>query len=234
MTLRVCQDGGLGRDVRLPGQRSRSPGRRRSAGAGAGRCSRIGRSTGPPSRGPRRTYTSGQPRPLRRSGELARYSVLVGYIGWLDEPHRVSRRGCSTSAAASVSSTAPGPRPFARVRRRRSRATAVAAPRSGPDDGRVRRRRRAGARPRTLRHRRAQRGALLRRPTRRAFLDQVRGPLAPGGVALISVWRHAGDHHLWKVVDEVLPILDRVEVRNRANTINDRGWIVACCRPAND
>jgi 2-polyprenyl-6-hydroxyphenyl methylase/3-demethylubiquinone-9 3-methyltransferase len=65
----------------------------------------------------------------------------------------------------------------------------------------------------------------------RAFLHRLRACLAPGGYLLVSMWRHPGDHLLWDLVDEVVPILDRVDVRNRANAINRRGWIVACCGP---
>ncbi len=56
--------------------------------------------------------------------------------------------------------------------------------------------------------------------------------LAPGGFVVLSVWRHPGDQSLWRIVDNAFPVLARVEVRNRANAVNPRGWIVACCRPA--
>ena len=63
----------------------------------------------------------------------------------------------------------------------------------------------------------------------RAFLRHLRTSVADDGLVLLSMWRHPGDRRLWKVVDEVFPIVDRVEVRNRANRINRRGWTVACC-----
>jgi hypothetical protein len=45
------------------------------------------------------------------------------------------------------------------------------------------------------------------------------------------VWRHRGDTALWREVADVLELVDRVRVRNEANPVNRRGWIVACCRP---
>jgi 2-polyprenyl-3-methyl-5-hydroxy-6-metoxy-1,4-benzoquinol methylase len=65
-------------------------------------------------------------------------------------------------------------------------------------------------------------------PDARRFLAQVASALARDGLVLISMWRHPGDHVLWRVVDANLPIMDQVEVRNRSNPINKRGWLVSC------
>jgi len=63
-----------------------------------------------------------------------------------------------------------------------------------------------------------------------AFLERVRSLLRGGGVVIISMWRHPGDRRLWKIVDRTLHLIDRVEVRNRRNPVNTRGWIVSCYR----
>jgi len=60
-----------------------------------------------------------------------------------------------------------------------------------------------------------------------AFLDGIRSVLHPDGVLLVSMWRHPGDRALWRRVDDALPILDRVAVRNPANPVNPKGWVVA-------
>lgn len=64
-----------------------------------------------------------------------------------------------------------------------------------------------------------------------AFLGRIGALTNDNGIVIVSMWRHPGDHKLWNTVDEVLPVIDRVEVRNRANAMNQRGWIVACGRP---
>ncbi|MDQ4142424.1 MAG: class I SAM-dependent methyltransferase [Actinomycetota bacterium] len=63
-----------------------------------------------------------------------------------------------------------------------------------------------------------------------SFLTNLRSLLEPDAIVIISMWRHAGDRILWRRVNDVFPILDRVEARNRANAINPRGWVIACCR----
>ena len=68
-------------------------------------------------------------------------------------------------------------------------------------------------------------------PEPRSFLQRVAQLTAPGGIVVISVWRHRGDTALWREVADVLELVDRVRVRNDANPVNRRGWIVACCRP---
>lgn len=52
----------------------------------------------------------------------------------------------------------------------------------------------------------------------------------PDGLVVVSMWRHPGDRALWRTVDRALRLVDRVEVRNRANPVNRRGWMVAAYR----
>ena len=61
-----------------------------------------------------------------------------------------------------------------------------------------------------------------------AFLDQVKPLLGGQSLLVVSMWRHAGDRALWRTADSKFPIVDRVEVRNRANSVNPRGWLIAC------
>jgi 2-polyprenyl-6-hydroxyphenyl methylase/3-demethylubiquinone-9 3-methyltransferase len=62
------------------------------------------------------------------------------------------------------------------------------------------------------------------------FLGRLGGLLEPSGLLLVSMWRHPGDRSLWRTVDRAFPLVDRVEARNRANETNPRGWIVSCHR----
>jgi 2-polyprenyl-6-hydroxyphenyl methylase/3-demethylubiquinone-9 3-methyltransferase len=62
-----------------------------------------------------------------------------------------------------------------------------------------------------------------------AFLEGLRAHLEPGGVVLVSMWRHPGDQALWRSVAAAFPVIDRVEVRNSGNPVNPRGWQVAMC-----
>lgn len=60
-----------------------------------------------------------------------------------------------------------------------------------------------------------------------SFLTHLQALLHPDGLLVVSMWRHPGDRSLWRTVDAVTPIIDRVEIRNRANPMNPRGWVVA-------
>jgi 2-polyprenyl-3-methyl-5-hydroxy-6-metoxy-1,4-benzoquinol methylase len=62
------------------------------------------------------------------------------------------------------------------------------------------------------------------------FLGRLGELLEPSGLLLVSMWRHPGDRSLWHRVDERFPLVDRVEARNRGNEVNPRGWLVSCHR----
>jgi SAM-dependent methyltransferase len=62
------------------------------------------------------------------------------------------------------------------------------------------------------------------------FLRELRRVRNTDGLLIVSMWRHPGDRTLWRTVDGANPIVDRVEVRNRANPTNPKGWLVAACR----
>jgi 2-polyprenyl-3-methyl-5-hydroxy-6-metoxy-1,4-benzoquinol methylase len=59
------------------------------------------------------------------------------------------------------------------------------------------------------------------------FVRRVAAMVRADGLVLVSMWRHPGDHRLWKTVGSMLQVVDQVEIRNRTN---GRAWIVACCR----
>lgn len=63
------------------------------------------------------------------------------------------------------------------------------------------------------------------------FVERVDEIVEPGGAIVVSMWRHPGDRALWRQLDRRWSLVDRVEVRNRANPVNRRGWRVACYRP---
>jgi 2-polyprenyl-6-hydroxyphenyl methylase/3-demethylubiquinone-9 3-methyltransferase len=176
-------------------------------------------------------YASGQLDYYGELDELARYSVLVGYVGWSarsqPEPPRVLDVGCGTGLLRRL---LDGMSWSEYVGLDLSEA-AIESARTGPTD----RSQFVVGDVMTLDLGRFDiivvNEVLYYAADPRAFLARMRAALSPGGVLLISMWRHAGDRQLWKLVDEVVPILDRVEVRNRANAINARGWVVACCGP---
>ncbi|QEC48500.1 class I SAM-dependent methyltransferase [Baekduia soli] len=62
------------------------------------------------------------------------------------------------------------------------------------------------------------------------FLARIEACLASAGVLVVSMWRHPGDRSLWRLVDDRFPRIDRVEARNRANPVNRRGWWVSAHR----
>jgi 2-polyprenyl-3-methyl-5-hydroxy-6-metoxy-1,4-benzoquinol methylase len=66
-------------------------------------------------------------------------------------------------------------------------------------------------------------------PDPAAFLDRLRALVQPGGVVVVSVWRHPGDRALWRTIGAAFSVVDRIEVRNRANPVNAKGWVVALC-----
>jgi 2-polyprenyl-6-hydroxyphenyl methylase/3-demethylubiquinone-9 3-methyltransferase len=63
----------------------------------------------------------------------------------------------------------------------------------------------------------------------RGLLKGLRDILEPEGVLVVSMWRHPGDRFLWRIIDDEFPIVDRVEARNSANAVNRRGWALAYC-----
>lgn len=59
------------------------------------------------------------------------------------------------------------------------------------------------------------------------LLDRVAGFLRPGGALLTSIWRHPGDHLVWRAIDARFDARDMVELRDRGNALAPRGWRIA-------
>lgn len=164
-----------------------------------------------------------------RFDELARYSVLVGYIDWFREtagrPLRILDAGCGTGllrrrladgafsdyVGVDLSAAAIAVARSQDHERSRFEAGDVSAMELGRFDVVV------------------LNEVLYYAPDPRAFLAGLRAMREPEGLLLVSMWRHPGDRTLWRLVDELHPIIDRVEVRNRSNPVNRRGWLVAAC-----
>ena len=63
-----------------------------------------------------------------------------------------------------------------------------------------------------------------------AVLSCVDTLLRPGGHLLTSTWRHPGDEQLLRLIDRRFTFVDAVDVRNPANPIAPRGWRITCHR----
>ena len=169
-----------------------------------------------------------------RLDELGRYSVLVGYVAWFGGASVDARApsvldaGCGTGLLRQRLEGVP----FSEYVGVDLSEVAVAAARARGDDrsrfvvGDV------GALDLGPFDVVVLNEMLYYAPDAPAFLERVRALLAPGGLLLVSMWRHPGDRSLWRTVDRTFPLLDRVEIRNRANPVNRRGWWVGCYQVA--
>jgi 2-polyprenyl-6-hydroxyphenyl methylase/3-demethylubiquinone-9 3-methyltransferase len=162
--------------------------------------------------------------------ELARYSILVGYVGWvtatMSDPPSVLDIGCGTGLlrerlgrvplanylGVDLSETAIDTARSRESERTRYVVSDVLALELEPFDVVV------------------LNEVLYYAPDGRRLLKHVQTLLKPGGFVLVSMWRHPGDRALWRTVNEVFPIVDRVDVRDGANPVNRRGWSLACCK----
>lgn len=59
------------------------------------------------------------------------------------------------------------------------------------------------------------------------LLKTCREALKPGGFLLISMWRHRGDKRLWRQVLSYFVILDAVQVTPGSSALAPRGWRLA-------
>jgi SAM-dependent methyltransferase len=67
-------------------------------------------------------------------------------------------------------------------------------------------------------------------PSAAEALDFVIERLPPGGLCLTSIWHHPGDKQLWRLINSRLELIDRVWVTNPSHPRGSRGWWVACHR----
>lgn len=66
------------------------------------------------------------------------------------------------------------------------------------------------------------------------LVDDLYERVRPGGHLITSMWRHPGDRRLWTMIDARFERVDAVVVRNEANDLAPRGWRVANHRRAAD
>jgi 2-polyprenyl-6-hydroxyphenyl methylase/3-demethylubiquinone-9 3-methyltransferase len=69
-------------------------------------------------------------------------------------------------------------------------------------------------------------------PQPRDLLRRVAAALHPGGLVLTSMWRHAGDRALWRLLDAELMFVAAARIRAERNPFNRLGWRVSCHRVA--
>ena len=162
--------------------------------------------------------------------ELARYSVIVGYIGWFattcHRPPSVLDIGCGVGLLRSRLESVPfsdyvgvdlsDAAIHAATARTHTRSRFVVGDFSSLD---------LGCFDVVVLNE-----VLYYAADAAAFLDRVRSALEPEGILLVSMWRHPGDRTLWRTLDAAFALIDRVEVRNRFNPIATRGWLVSCSR----
>lgn len=65
-------------------------------------------------------------------------------------------------------------------------------------------------------------------PVPQALIRRVAAVVRPDGLILASIWRHAGDRALWRMLDEELDFVAAARVRAEANPFNRLGWRVSC------
>lgn len=161
--------------------------------------------------------------------ELARYSILVGYLGWIagrmpDRPPSVLDVGCGTGLlrerldAAAISAYVGLDLSETAI----AQAQACGHPRSRFLVGDV------SALDLDTFDVVVLNEVLYYAPDPEVFLGHIRGVLGPQGFLLVSMWRHPGDRTVWRKLAETFHVVDRVQVRNRGNSVNPRGWMIAC------
>jgi 2-polyprenyl-6-hydroxyphenyl methylase/3-demethylubiquinone-9 3-methyltransferase len=67
-------------------------------------------------------------------------------------------------------------------------------------------------------------------PSVTQMLDKVESCLSDGGMLLTSMWRHPGDRSLWRLLDRRFEALDAVRVRNESSRLARKGWRISCHR----
>jgi 2-polyprenyl-3-methyl-5-hydroxy-6-metoxy-1,4-benzoquinol methylase len=175
-----------------------------------------------------RSYESNDLEYLAGLGELPRYSVIVGYICWLGGRPKVLDVGCGEGLLRVRMASVPfdryvgvdlSPVAIAKARRLEDDRTHFAV--GGPEA--------AGARPFDI--------VVLNEilsivDDPEALLRAAIERLAPGGYALSSNWRHAGDRMLWRLLDRHMERVDVVNLLNPANRTAPKGVRVGCHRLA--
>jgi 2-polyprenyl-6-hydroxyphenyl methylase/3-demethylubiquinone-9 3-methyltransferase len=171
-------------------------------------------------------YRGGASERYGRLDELARYSLIVGYVAWFGPRPSVLDVGCGEGLLrrrlpAESFSRYVGVDPVAPAI---EAARALEDPRTTFVLGDVLTAELAPADVVVCNE------VLNLVPDPRALTDRLVELVRPGGVLLTSLWRHPGDRQLWRLLDRRFDPVDRVVARNPANDVAARGWTVAAHR----
>jgi 2-polyprenyl-3-methyl-5-hydroxy-6-metoxy-1,4-benzoquinol methylase len=63
-----------------------------------------------------------------------------------------------------------------------------------------------------------------------AFLEQIKSLVRPKGLVLTSIWRHAGDRALWRILDNHFDFISAARTRDEGSPYSRLGFRVSCHR----
>ena len=175
-----------------------------------------------------RSYTTGEFDYMRDLSELPRYSLLIGYLRMHPGRPSVLDIGCGTGrlrellAEEDFDSYAGLDLSTEAIRS----ASSLADPRTSFTVGGAMTVELPAVDVVVLNE------MLYYAPSPRALVRRIASTIRPGGIVLSSIWRHAGDRALWRLLDEELELVAASMTRAVNNPYNRRGWRVSCHRLA--
>jgi len=156
--------------------------------------------------------------------QLARYSILLGYVGHIGPDRSVLDFGCGAGVLAARAQ----PLPFSRWVGIDHASTAIDKARATVSDARVEfvvaPEPPEGLGPFDIVICNEVLNCL---PDPGAFLDRLERHIAPGGNLLVSLWRHPLAVGLHRMLDARFDLVDAVEARNLTDEKRDPGWRVS-------
>ncbi len=175
-----------------------------------------------------RSYTTGEFDYMRDLSELPRYSLLIGYLRTYPGRASVLDIGCGTGwlrelLAEEDFDTYVGLDLSAEAIRT---ASSLADPRTSFTAGDAMKVELPAVDVVVLNE------MIYYAPSPRALIRRIASILPSGGLVLSSIWRHAGDRALWRLLDEELELVAASMTRAMNNPYNRRGWRVSCHRVA--
>jgi 2-polyprenyl-6-hydroxyphenyl methylase/3-demethylubiquinone-9 3-methyltransferase len=159
--------------------------------------------------------------------ELARYSLIAGYVAWLAPHPTILDVGCGTGIMRGRLGAVPfsryvgvdyAPAVLDEARRLEDERTSFIL--GGPDQ----------AQPHQFDIAIANE-VLYETPEPRAFVEEICRRLVPGGYLVSSNFRHTGDSGLHRILDARLELIDAVDAKNLTSRVpRQRRWRVTCHR----